>query len=226
LVQDALPTQGFYAAYYAELHRRCPTYEDFPEEWREQKIASAQSLASAMNPESRVLAYGCGSGFVERCLIDHHGFRDLWLFDQVDGFSRYLPEASARKWNPKTNHGHVNTPLFDAVYLVQVLYALADAEVIQMCCEVQSWLKPGGLVASLDTSLNPPENGGPSTDGRRLPPTQRIVAKAGSALWLRLEAHCSTPGDGSARARIRLGYKDGVGSAIMTALRIYSGAQD
>lgn len=85
LVQDALPTQDFYAAFYAELHRRYATYEDFPEAWRDQKMACAQALATVMDPESRVLAYGCGSGFVERCLIDRHGFGDLWLFDQVDG---------------------------------------------------------------------------------------------------------------------------------------------
>lgn len=73
LVQDMLPTQDFYAASYEELHRRYATYDDFAEAWRGQKMASAQALATGMGPESRVLAYGCGSGFVERCLTDHHG---------------------------------------------------------------------------------------------------------------------------------------------------------
>jgi SAM-dependent methyltransferase len=179
LVQDALPTQDFYAAFYAELHRRYATYEDFPEAWRDQKMACAQALATVMDPESRVLAYGCGSGFVERCLIDYHGFRDLWLFDQVDGYSRYLPAATTRQWSPAANHGQVNTRFFDAVYLVQVLYALADGEVVHMLREVQSWLKPGGRVVSLDTSLNPCENGDLATDRGRQPTSRRIMARAG-----------------------------------------------
>jgi len=100
LSEGYCPSEHYYQAFCEELFYRFPSYDSFPNDWKDEKRGSAAALANVLDPELRVLAYGCGSGFVEHCLMHVHGFRDLWFHDQLESFSRYLPTARGREWEP------------------------------------------------------------------------------------------------------------------------------
>ena len=148
-------SSDFYSKFYSELFCRYDSYEDLPSFWCQQKLSTANEIVKIISEKSSVLSFGCGLGFVEKEIVSQLSTISIDAFD----FSE-----SANKW--LTDVEHVNTmqsleknKKYDFIYCTQLLYALSNDEIFEFSTMVRERLSRGGKFLTVDTSINPIENG-------------------------------------------------------------------
>lgn len=150
--------EEFYNAFYCELARRYPHFENLPESWRATKARTASCLAGLLDPGTKVLSFGSGIGAVERSLIQDYGFSDLYLWDYSSRAGHYSPQLRHR-YLPGDRWPQVDRETrFDVIYLVQVLYALNQSQAVTTLERLRPLLAPDGRMILVDTSIIPGEN--------------------------------------------------------------------
>lgn len=151
-------TSRFYDSFYTEVMRRYGDLIDLPGPWLEAKVKTANCLASLLGSTERVLSFGSGMGIIEGSLVRERGFSDLWLWDFAHRDPCFWPELQERfltgwDWPDTSNAGP-----FDAIYLVQVLYALPADGASETLRRLSDLLVPGGRIVVMETSLDEGEN--------------------------------------------------------------------
>ena len=148
-------SSDFYSKFYSELFCRYNSYEDLPSFWCQQKSSTANEIVKIISEKSSVLSFGCGLGFVEKEIVSQLSRLSIDAFD----FSE-----TANKW--LTDVEHVNTmqsleknKKYDFIYCTQLLYALSNDEIFEFSTMVRERLSRGGKFLTVDTSINPIENG-------------------------------------------------------------------
>lgn len=70
----SLADKAFYEKFYDAFFDKFSGYDALPEPWRAIKRQCAQAIAAHIPPVAapKILSVGCGSGFVEHCLLQMH----------------------------------------------------------------------------------------------------------------------------------------------------------
>lgn len=149
------PTSYFYEEFYKALFQRYACFDELPSSWRNHKADTARYIADVITRDADVLSIGAGLGFVEK---EIRKVREDIEIDCLD-FS-----SSAGLW--LTGISHINrvdtlnvAKSFDFILCGQLMYALSDKEIGNLCKSIKKALHREGLVLTVDTSLNALENG-------------------------------------------------------------------
>lgn len=149
---------ALYDVLYAELHARHATIWEFPDLWCATKVETAAHLARTLHPTDRILSFGAGPGLVEWLLMAEHGFSHIHLWE---------PSAAARQILPEVRQHYLQDGLptlgrqgpFDAIVLVQVLYALERRQATDLMAQLREHLVPGGRIVVMEGSTVPGVHG-------------------------------------------------------------------
>jgi len=145
----------FYSRFYSELFNRYESFDDLPSGWRHNKIQTAEKIAGFIERDSKVLSYGCGLGFIEREIGRDFPRGTIEAYDFADTASRWLKEVESVSSINVLEEGKK----YDFVYCAQLFYAMNDVEIDRFAASLVEILSPNGKFLTVDTSLNPLENG-------------------------------------------------------------------
>lgn len=148
-------SSDFYSKFYSELFCRYNSYEDLPSVWCQEKSSTANEITKIISEESLVLSCGCGLGFVEKEIVSQLSKLSIDAFD----FSE-----TANKWLRDVDRVNIMQSLkknkkYNFIYCTQLLYALSNDEIFEFSTMVKERLFRGGKFLTVDTSINPIENG-------------------------------------------------------------------
>ena len=130
----------FYERFYQELFRRYATYEELPADWRKGKVALADFILDSTDPKDRLLAIGCGNGYMEVLLSQTH--RQVTAIDPSPGATRLLAHYPAVKLIngsfPECLQSDGQPP-YDVAYLNAVDYCLAEDELAALLKQIYDY---------------------------------------------------------------------------------------
>jgi ubiquinone/menaquinone biosynthesis C-methylase UbiE len=156
LSSENLPTNNFYNQFYKKLLEKYNNIESLPKIWIQNKKNTAENILKEINNNQKILSYGCGTGYVEKTLIELNPTLDIFALDFAD---------NARHWI-KANFSKITfqnklyiSQKFDLIYLCQVLYALSYSDCIELIKQLSNHLKPNGKILLINSSIIPYENG-------------------------------------------------------------------
>ena len=131
-----------------------------PEPWQAIKRQCAQAIAAHIPPVAvpKILSVGCGSGFVEHCLLQMHPDIQLHCTDTSKRPFRWLAQTLPEE---QLHIGLVpeclpQGEIFDVIYCNAMEYCLPDNVLIQFLSSLKSWLAPGGKLILISASILDP----------------------------------------------------------------------
>lgn len=156
----SLADKAFYEKFYDAFFNKFAGYDALPEPWQAIKRQCAQAIAAHMPPVAapKILSVGCGSGFVEHCLLQMHPDIQLHCTDTSKKPFRWLAQSLPEE---QLHIGLVPECLpqgatFDVIYCNAMEYCLPDNVLIQFLSSLKSWLAPGGKLILISASILDP----------------------------------------------------------------------
>tara|TARA_B110000003_G_scaffold235753_1_gene240091 strand:+ start:98 stop:847 length:750 start_codon:yes stop_codon:yes gene_type:complete len=148
-------SSDFYSKFYNELFCRYNSYEDLPSLWRQEKSSTANAIAKIISEQSLVLSIGCGLGFVEKEIVSQLSKLSIDAFDFSETANKWLLDVD----RVNTLQSLEKNKKYNFIYCTQLLYALSNDEIFEFSTIVKERLSRGGKFMTVDTSINPIENG-------------------------------------------------------------------
>ena len=143
LSSKKLASSNFYNAFYLKLFEKYSGYDLMPADWEE------------IGFNSSVLSYGCGLGYIEKCIVSLRSDLELCVFDYAsksDLWLRDIPSITFLDCIPPDKE-------FDLIYLSQVLYALPSSDSVNLLKTLYHHLSQKGKLILINTSVRERENG-------------------------------------------------------------------
>lgn len=137
------PNNEFYNSFYNKFVSKFSTYDDLNYIWKKKKIEVASLLEKIILKDASALSYGCGIGFVENILYKNRKDINLHCFD----FSELINNW-AKKNNKDIFFTSDNRKLkrYDFIYMVELLYAYDDREIISFLSNIKRLLNKNGKI--------------------------------------------------------------------------------
>lgn len=149
------PSSKFYSAFYSELFRKYQGFSELPSRWTTNKKETAIAISETIGDAGSVLSIGCGLGFLEKCILETKPSVVIDAFDFADTAKRWLLEIDGINCVTSIEEGK----RYQFIYCSQFLYALNDRELRDFVDFVRKHLNVQGRFLTVDTSINPIENG-------------------------------------------------------------------
>ena len=132
--------EQFYSSFYREFFNKYKSYEDLPICWRKEKEEIASFIHKLVKNKKKVLAIGCGIGYVENTLHNK----------KIDGeLVAIEPSVNATKWLNDNNKlrivkGYfptclVNYEKFDFAYMSYIDYVFNDESYIEFLKDIRKY---------------------------------------------------------------------------------------
>lgn len=149
------PASCFYEEFYKALFQKYASFDELPSSWKKHKADTARHVVKAITRDANVLSIGAGLGFVEKeiCKIRKDIKIDCLDFSITAG-SWLTGISQLRRVDTLNDHKS-----FDFILCSQLMYALSDKEIGNLCKSIKKVLHSDGLILTIDTSLNAAENG-------------------------------------------------------------------
>lgn len=175
---------AFYEEFYRVFFQRYHSWEDLDPDWRRRKQALAQFILAGLAGRETVLSLGCGTGWLEHCLmeISQSGLQ-LEVAEVAPAALIWIKEemAPARVHACLFPHCLPAGRRFDLIYLAAVDYCLETGALIELLSQVCGCLSPGGRCLLLSASFERPRR-----FRERLVSTVRLAAAAAGLSNLQL----------------------------------------
>jgi len=151
-----LANLDFYNKFYKEFFFRYNSFEDLSLEWKKNKLQVTKILEKTLPKNINVLSYGCGIGFIEKHLVENRRDLNLNCFDFSDVASTWLRRDFKHIY---FTADHEKLKKYDFIFMVGLLYAMNDLEIIHLLKKIMPLLKDKGKILTIDTSSEESENG-------------------------------------------------------------------
>ena len=143
-----LPDSTFYEKFYKIFHEKYDSFDDLDKEWVNDKLKYVEIFkkSSKFKPDSKILSIGCGTGLIERHLIQNYSLKNIEITEVSE-----LPLKWIKKYiSPQKIHigyfpeciKHANK--FDLILLTGIDYVFTDTEFITFIKNVNKSLKQDG----------------------------------------------------------------------------------
>jgi SAM-dependent methyltransferase len=150
-----LPDLDFYNKFYKEFFFRYNNFDDLSENWITNKIKIAEVMEKLFPKNSSVLSYGCGIGIIEKFIVEKRNDLNLDCFDFSAVASKWLKRDLSHIY---FTADHKDLKKYDYIFMVGLLYAMDDSEVINLLKKIKYFLKENGRIIICNTSLKMSEN--------------------------------------------------------------------
>lgn len=143
---------SFYSAFYRAFFDKYDGYDKLDINWRRNKDAVADWLASTIPDNARVLSVGCGLGYVENRLWSKRGDHiELHAQDPSPEALQWLKEVMPASRIHESLQNQKES--FDFIYLSAVDYAMRDSELVRLLTELSGYLRQGGNLLMISASF-------------------------------------------------------------------------
>lgn len=153
----SLADKTFYEKFYDSFFKKFESYDALPEQWKSIKWEYAKAVARHIPPvtEPKILSVGCGSGFVEYCLLKMHPHIQLHCNDSSQTPFRWLEQSLPKE---QLHIGFVPQCLpqgatFDVIYCNAFEYCLSDKMLVKFLSSLKCYLSPGGRLVIISASV-------------------------------------------------------------------------
>ena len=158
LESEKLPSELFYTKFYTGLAKKYSHCDEFPQGWLSLKQDTARFISTLISTNDKILSYGCGVGYVEKCLIEDFGVQQI---DGVDFASIESLRYVHKNFNLYRSLENLSGTKYDIIYLSQVIYALDRESLLLLLVDLNSLLNLNGKIIVVNSSPTPNENGLP-----------------------------------------------------------------
>uniref|UniRef100_B8J3T0 Methyltransferase type 12 n=1 Tax=Desulfovibrio desulfuricans (strain ATCC 27774 / DSM 6949 / MB) TaxID=525146 RepID=B8J3T0_DESDA len=156
----SLADKAFYEKFYDAFFNKFAGYDALPEPWQAIKRQCAQAIAAHIPPVAapKILSVGCGSGFVEHCLLQMRPNIQMHCNDSSDSPLRWIAQSLPEE---QLHIGLVPECLpqgatFDVIYCNAFEYCLSNKTLVKLLSSLKSWLAPGGRLILISASILDP----------------------------------------------------------------------
>ena len=149
------PSAEFYSRFYNAIFSKYDSFEALPPPWKKIKSKTALEISKLINDEATVLSIGSGLGYLDKEIIKYRPELKINTYDFADNASNWSRTVSGINPVPSLDIGIK----YQFIFCSQLFYALSNKELENLSRVIKTLLSEGGVFLTVDTSLNPDENG-------------------------------------------------------------------
>ena len=157
IAKNDLPDSTFYEKFYDLFHEKYSSYEELDRVWVKDKLEYIEIFkkSTKFRKNSRILSVGCGTGLIEKELIQNHDFNNIEVTEVTDSPLKWLKKYIS----PLNIHigyfpdciKHDNK--FDLIILSGIDYVFTDKEFITLIKNVNKSLSENGECILISASF-------------------------------------------------------------------------
>ena len=149
-------TSEFHDAFYTELFKQYTSFDSLPLSWKKEKQDTAFIISDLFHPNSSVLSYGCGLGYMEKNILERRSDLNIDFYDSSTVANRWLMnDIKDIKFFIDEN----DFKQYDYILVSQVFTLLGTKDIKDLILRLKPNLKENGKIISINTSSIDIENG-------------------------------------------------------------------